>query len=138
MMEKYGITYVLNVSKTCTQPSFIDGEHFHRISVRDNYQEKMMPYMSEAITFIGKYFQRCFMRSFLIRCFIYRESAKVGTEGAGPLPSRCVAVSHRGNCICYILQQNELRGILQVKSKSFVLVCVCFCEIRLWRDKALC
>ncbi|XP_039253556.2 uncharacterized protein LOC120330721 [Styela clava] len=54
MMRSNSITYVLNVSKTCTKPEFIDDSHFHRISVRDNYQEKMTPYIKEAIEFIEK------------------------------------------------------------------------------------
>lgn len=53
-MRSNGITYVLNVSKTCTKPEFIHDSHFHRISVHDSYQEKMTPHITEAIEFIGE------------------------------------------------------------------------------------
>lgn len=53
-MRSNGITYVLNVSRTCTKPGFIQDSHFHRISVHDNYQENMTPHIREAIDFIGE------------------------------------------------------------------------------------
>ncbi|CAL1528945.1 unnamed protein product [Lymnaea stagnalis] len=49
-----GITYILNVSKTCPRPPYILEGHFHRIPVNDNYCEKLLPYFSEAFQFLDK------------------------------------------------------------------------------------
>ncbi|KAH9508666.1 Dual specificity protein phosphatase 16 [Bulinus truncatus] len=49
-----GITYILNVSKTCPRPPYILESHFHRIPVNDNYCEKLMPYFYEAFQFLDK------------------------------------------------------------------------------------
>ncbi|XP_055889849.1 serine-rich adhesin for platelets-like isoform X1 [Biomphalaria glabrata] len=49
-----GITYILNVSKTCPRPPYILESHFHRIPVNDNYCEKLLPYFVEAFQFLDK------------------------------------------------------------------------------------
>ncbi|XP_059144303.1 mucin-2-like isoform X2 [Physella acuta] len=49
-----GITYILNVSKTCPRPPYILDGHFHRIPVNDNYCEKLLPYFYEAFQFLDK------------------------------------------------------------------------------------
>ncbi|CAG5119042.1 unnamed protein product, partial [Candidula unifasciata] len=49
-----GISYMLNVSKTCPRPSFILDGHFHRIPVNDNYCEKLLPFFQEAFQFLDK------------------------------------------------------------------------------------
>ena len=54
MMKENNITNVLNVSCNCTRPTHIDDEHFRRISVKDNYQERITPHLDGAIEFIGK------------------------------------------------------------------------------------
>ncbi|XP_005109665.1 mucin-19 [Aplysia californica] len=49
-----GISYILNVSKTCPRPPYILEGHFHRIPVNDNYCEKLLPYFQEAFQFLDK------------------------------------------------------------------------------------
>ncbi|GFN75526.1 dual specificity protein phosphatase 8 [Plakobranchus ocellatus] len=49
-----GISYILNVSKTCPCPSYIQENHFHRIPVNDNYCEKLLPHFEEAFQFLDK------------------------------------------------------------------------------------
>ena len=49
------INYVLNISKTCPAPDKIPVGHFHRIPVKDDYREKILPWLDEAISFIGKF-----------------------------------------------------------------------------------
>lgn len=55
MMTENNISNVLNVSCTCERPLHLDDEHFHRIAVRDNYQEKITPFLDEAVRFIGQF-----------------------------------------------------------------------------------
>uniref|UniRef100_H2Z577 protein-tyrosine-phosphatase n=1 Tax=Ciona savignyi TaxID=51511 RepID=H2Z577_CIOSA len=52
IMKGNKISNVLNVSCTCARPQNIDDDHFRRISVRDNYQEKISPHLDEAVAFI--------------------------------------------------------------------------------------
>ncbi|XP_002734522.2 uncharacterized protein LOC100366454 [Saccoglossus kowalevskii] len=54
VMHTSGIEYVLNISKTCPQPDFLPDAHFCRIPVNDNYTEKIIPYMDQAMEFIEK------------------------------------------------------------------------------------
>ncbi|XP_022079170.1 uncharacterized protein LOC110973046 isoform X2 [Acanthaster planci] len=54
IMRANGINYVLNVSKTCPSPRHIAPGHFHRIPVRDNYGEKLLPWFEDAMNFIEK------------------------------------------------------------------------------------
>ncbi|XP_038048872.1 protein phosphatase Slingshot homolog 1-like [Patiria miniata] len=54
IMRANGINYVLNVSKTCPSPTHIAPGHFHRIPVRDNYGEKLLPWFEDAMDFIEK------------------------------------------------------------------------------------
>ncbi len=54
IMRANGINYVLNVSKTCPSPTHIAPGHFHRIPVRDNYGEKLLPWFEDAMNFIEK------------------------------------------------------------------------------------
>ncbi|RUS91813.1 hypothetical protein EGW08_000384 [Elysia chlorotica] len=49
-----GISYILNVSKTCPCPTYIQENHFHRIPVNDNYCEKLLPFFEEAFQFLDK------------------------------------------------------------------------------------
>ncbi|XP_041453333.1 uncharacterized protein LOC121406364 isoform X1 [Lytechinus variegatus] len=53
-LKSYGINYVLNVSRSCPIPEFLPQTHFHRIPVRDNHSEKMLPWFDEALEFIDK------------------------------------------------------------------------------------
>nr|CAB3240230.1 DUSP8.16 dual specificity phosphatase [Phallusia mammillata] len=52
MMKDNAISNVLNVSCNCARPPHLDDQHFRRIAVRDNYQEKITPYLDEAVKFI--------------------------------------------------------------------------------------
>ncbi|XP_075047296.1 dual specificity protein phosphatase 8-like [Mixophyes fleayi] len=49
-----GITHVLNVSNSCPKPAFISDNHFLRIPINDSYCEKILPWLSTAVEFIGK------------------------------------------------------------------------------------
>ncbi|XP_003725447.1 tyrosine-protein phosphatase vhp-1 isoform X2 [Strongylocentrotus purpuratus] len=53
-LKNYGINYVLNVSRSCPIPEFLPQTHFHRIPVRDNHGEKILPWFDEALEFIDK------------------------------------------------------------------------------------
>ena len=55
-MRENKISYVLNVSYTCTRPDHFDDNHFHRIAVRDSNRENITPYLDEAVDFIGNFF----------------------------------------------------------------------------------
>ncbi|XP_078494444.1 dual specificity phosphatase [Ciona intestinalis] len=52
IMKGNKISNVLNVSCACARPPNLDDDHFRRISVRDNYQEKITPHLDEAVEFI--------------------------------------------------------------------------------------
>ncbi|XP_070542560.1 uncharacterized protein [Ptychodera flava] len=54
LMHTIGIEYVLNISKTCPQPQYVQDGHFCRIPVNDNYSEKILPWFDQAIEFIDK------------------------------------------------------------------------------------
>ncbi|XP_063798493.1 dual specificity protein phosphatase 8-like [Pseudophryne corroboree] len=49
-----GITHVLNVSCSCPKPVFISDNHFLRIPINDSYCEKILPWLTAAVEFIGK------------------------------------------------------------------------------------
>ncbi|CAM1294502.1 DUSP16 (predicted) [Pycnogonum litorale] len=53
-LQKYNITYELNVSTTCPKPDFIADSRFMRIPVNDNYSEKLIPYFPEAFQFLDR------------------------------------------------------------------------------------
>ncbi|KAM9299205.1 dual specificity protein phosphatase 8-like [Gastrophryne carolinensis] len=54
VMNQNGITHVLNVSYSCPKPVFISDNHFLRIPINDSYCEKILPWLSAAVEFIGK------------------------------------------------------------------------------------
>jgi dual specificity MAP kinase phosphatase len=54
IMVQNGISYVINVSTSSPKPPFIPDEHFLRIPVNDNYNDKLMPYFDEAFQFLDK------------------------------------------------------------------------------------
>ncbi|PIK49288.1 hypothetical protein BSL78_13853, partial [Apostichopus japonicus] len=54
LLQKNGINYVLNISKTCPAPSYIPANHFLRIPVKDNYGETILSWLDDAIQFIDK------------------------------------------------------------------------------------
>lgn len=52
--QKHNITYVLNLSLNCPKSDILQSdEHFMRIPVNDNYQEKLLPYFAQAYNFLG-------------------------------------------------------------------------------------
>lgn len=53
MLTENDISNVLNVSCKCERPAHLDDDHFRRIAVLDNYQEKITPHLDEAVNFIG-------------------------------------------------------------------------------------
>lgn len=53
-MKQNGINYILNVSTTSPQPSFVQEGHFLRIPVNDSYCDKLIPHFEEAFLFIDK------------------------------------------------------------------------------------
>lgn len=54
IIQVNGISYILNVTTTCKQPSFIQENHFLRIPINDNYFDKMLPYFHDAFQFLDK------------------------------------------------------------------------------------
>ncbi|XP_072281876.1 dual specificity protein phosphatase 8-like [Pyxicephalus adspersus] len=54
VINENGITHVLNVSYSCPKPNFISDNHFLRIPINDSYCEKILPWLSAAVEFIGK------------------------------------------------------------------------------------
>ncbi|XP_013794577.1 uncharacterized protein LOC106478568 [Limulus polyphemus] len=54
MLKNHNITYELNVSANCPKPDFIQDTHFMRISVNDNYSEKLLPFFPKAFQFLDK------------------------------------------------------------------------------------
>ncbi|KAM5132465.1 dual specificity protein phosphatase 8-like isoform 2-T2 [Mantella aurantiaca] len=54
VINQNGITHVLNVSYSCPKPVFISDNHFLRIPINDSYCEKILPWLSAAVEFIGK------------------------------------------------------------------------------------
>ncbi|XP_013784685.1 dual specificity protein phosphatase 16-like [Limulus polyphemus] len=54
MLNNHNITYELNVSANCPKPDFIQDTHFMRISVNDNYSEKLLPFFPKAFQFLDK------------------------------------------------------------------------------------
>ncbi|XP_076305895.1 uncharacterized protein LOC143222795 [Tachypleus tridentatus] len=54
MLNSHNITYELNVSANCPKPDFIQDTHFMRISVNDNYSEKLLPFFPKAFQFLDK------------------------------------------------------------------------------------
>ncbi|CAK8683337.1 unnamed protein product [Clavelina lepadiformis] len=52
MLTENDISNVLNVSCKCERPAHLDDDHFRRIAVLDNYQEKITPHLDEAVNFI--------------------------------------------------------------------------------------
>ncbi|CAJ0959650.1 unnamed protein product, partial [Mesorhabditis belari] len=58
-LKKHNITYVLNLSLTCPKSDILQSdEHFMRIPVNDNYQEKLLPYFVQAFNFLEKVRER--------------------------------------------------------------------------------
>jgi dual specificity MAP kinase phosphatase len=55
LLEKYGITRVINLSESCPRPSSLsdDPRYFLRIAVNDTYSAKLLPYFETAYQFIG-------------------------------------------------------------------------------------
>ncbi|XP_076311094.1 uncharacterized protein LOC143225489 [Tachypleus tridentatus] len=54
ILKNHNITYELNVSANCPKPDFIQDTHFMRISVNDNYSEKLLPFFPKAFQFLDK------------------------------------------------------------------------------------
>ncbi|XP_033101932.1 tyrosine-protein phosphatase vhp-1-like isoform X2 [Anneissia japonica] len=54
LMHVNGINYVLNISKTCPAPKYVPEANFCRIPIHDNYCEKILPFLQEAMAFIDK------------------------------------------------------------------------------------
>ncbi|XP_071943597.1 uncharacterized protein [Antedon mediterranea] len=54
LMHVNGINYVLNISKTCPAPKYVPEANFCRIPIHDNYCEKILPFLKEAMAFIDK------------------------------------------------------------------------------------
>ncbi|XP_068097425.1 dual specificity protein phosphatase 8-like [Hyperolius riggenbachi] len=54
VINQNGITHVLNVSCSCPKPAFISDNHFLRIPINDSYCEKILPWLTAAVEFIGK------------------------------------------------------------------------------------
>ncbi|OQR74760.1 hypothetical protein BIW11_08860 [Tropilaelaps mercedesae] len=52
LLWDHNITYVLNVSATCPKAEFIPEPQFLRISVNDNYSEKLLPHFAKASHFV--------------------------------------------------------------------------------------
>ena len=79
-----GINYILNVSKNCPQPAFIQEGHFHRIPIDDSYTDRILPFLPAAFRFLGDYFSissRQYILYFL-QCLWVQIPA--GTEGHAP------------------------------------------------------
>ncbi|CAJ0585569.1 unnamed protein product, partial [Mesorhabditis spiculigera] len=58
-LKKHNITYVLNLSLNCPKADILkDDEHFLRIPVNDNYQEKLLPYFYDAFVYLDKVRER--------------------------------------------------------------------------------
>lgn len=53
VLQKSGITYILNVSNTSPKPSHIPEGHFLRLPVNDNYVDKLLPLFAQAFQFLG-------------------------------------------------------------------------------------
>lgn len=54
LLLDHNITYELNVSANCPKPDFIQDHQFMRISVNDNYSEKLLPHFQKAFNFLDK------------------------------------------------------------------------------------
>ncbi|VDP15787.1 unnamed protein product [Onchocerca flexuosa] len=55
VLSKYGIRYVINLSKNCPQPDALEQEgHFMRIPISDTYQAKLLPHFEDAFKFLDK------------------------------------------------------------------------------------
>ncbi|VDK68112.1 unnamed protein product, partial [Onchocerca ochengi] len=59
VLSKYGIKYVINLSKNCPQPDALEQEgHFMRIPISDTYQAKLLPHFEDAFKFLDEVCER--------------------------------------------------------------------------------
>ena len=86
-----GINYVLNVSTNCPRPAYVQEGHFHRIPIGDNYSEKILPFLSEAFQFLGKFKNIFFSPPYTCVCMRVCVYARV---------CACVCACVCGVCVC--------------------------------------
>ena len=84
IMRANGINYVLNVSKTCPSPTHIAPGHFHRIPVRDNYGEKLLPWFEDAMNFIGESSRIVILRENVLK---WQECSEISITRKNPTKS---------------------------------------------------